>query len=751
MSEHLATCPLCEVTCGLRIEIDDGAIVSVRGDTEHPVTRGFICPKGTALQGLQHDPDRLRSPRVRRDGRLVETTWDDAFRFLRERLGPIVTESGPDSVAWHLGTPLTHDYGTWIYGNMSLRLLGAKHVYTSATVDHMPMMTAAGLMFGARDTTSFSHAAADIDNTDLLVLIGCNALVSNATGITAPRGRLKAIQERGGRIIVVDPARTATAEMADLHLAVRPGGDAALFAAVTHVILEEGLDRLDRLGEVLAGADVLRAALKPFTPDAVSRRCGVAPDLIRELAHEIASAPSAAIYGRVGAMTQEFGTVTTWFMYVLAAITGNLDRRGGMLFPLPAAATHNTRGTPGRGEPFPTGRWHTRAGAHPEVLGELPLGALADEILMDQSSIRALITMASNGARSAPDSGRYEAALEKVELIVSIDPYVNETTQYADVILPPPSPLERDHYDVFYEQLLSGNHTRWTDAVLPPPPGSYSDHEILLELTAVLAGFGDTDRGIIDDILLSALVHDIVEEPGSVLAHLDPQDVLTALGGDRGPQRGLDLLLRAGPYGDHFGTRPEGLTLAELRRHPHGIDLGPLQPRLPDVLRTPSGRVELAPDALIADLRRVHRGLDDEQDELVIIGRRETRSLNSWLHNVPALMRGKDRCTLRIHPEDAQTRGLTDGGRCIVSSDAGSVEAVVEVTDTIRPGVVSLPHGWGHDGPGLELSVATQHPGTNLNAITGPGGLDVPSGTAVFSGVNVDVRAISRTAGESAS
>jgi len=740
MSEHLTTCPLCEVTCGLRIRIDGRDVISVRGDDEHPVTRGFICPKGTALQGLHHDPDRLLTPRVRRDGKLVETTWEEALAVLRDRLGPIITEGGPDAVAWHLGTPLTHDYGTWIYGNMSLRLLGAKHVYTSATVDHMPMMTAAGLMFGARDTGSFSHAAADIDNTDLLVLIGCNALVSNATGITVPRGRLKAIQERGGRIIVVDPARTATVEMADQHLAVRPGGDAALLAAVTNVILQEGIDRLDRLGEHLAGIEALRAAVSPFTPEAVSKRCGINPDVIRELAREIATAPSAAIYGRVGAMTQEFGTLTTWFMYVLAAITGNLDRRGGMLFPLPAAATHNTRGTPGRGEPFPTGRWRTVVGGLPEVLGELPLGALADEILADESPIRALVTMASNGARSAPDSARYEAALGKIELMISVDPYINETTRHADIILPPPSALERDHYDVFYEQLLSGNHTRWTEAVMPPPPGSYSEHEILLELTAVLAGFGDTDRGAIDDILLSALVHDIVEEPGSVLSHLDPQDVLVELGDERGPHRGLDLMLRAGAYGDRFGAVPGGLTLAELRRHPHGIDLGPLQPRIPEVLRTPSGRVELAPDPLLADLLRVREGLDDDPGELVIVGRRETRSLNSWLHNVPALMRGKDRCTLRIHPDDADVRGLLDGGACTITSDAGSVEALVEITDAIRPGVVSLPHGWGHSGPGLQLSVAEENPGANLNAVTGPGGFDVPSGTAVFSGVSVHVR-----------
>jgi anaerobic selenocysteine-containing dehydrogenase len=745
MSEHLAVCGICEAGCGVRVKVEDGKVVDVRGDAEYPLTRGFFCPKGTALQAMQHDPDRLRNPLVRRGDQLVETSWEDAFRILADRLGPIIAEGGPDAVAWVLGTPLTHDHGIWIYGKMALRLAGAKQVYTTATLDHMPMMTAAGLMFGARDTGSFSHAAPDVDHTDLLVLLGTNPLVSNATGITAPRGRLHAIQKRGGRIVVVDPVRTATAEMADQHLAIRPGADAALLAALINVIFSEGLDRLQRIEKYVAGADALRAAVAPFTPEAVSARCGIAPQTIRELAREIAAAPSAAIYGRCGALVQQFGSVGVWLMYALGAVTGNLDRPGGMLFPMSAAATHNTRGNTGHGYPFPTGRWHMRAGGHPEVLGELPTPVLADEILADGSPIRALITMASNGARSAPDSERYEAALRHVELLVCVDMYVNETTRHADIILPPPPLLERDHYDVFFEQLAHRNHTRYCDPVMPLPRGARSEHQILLELTAVLGGFGDMDRGIIDDIILSALVHDLVEEPGSVLAHMDPQDVLKALGGERGPQRGLDLLLRAGPYGDHFGARPGGLTLSELKRHPHGIDLGPLKPRLHEVIRTPSGRVELAPAPLVADLNRLRESLADDS-ALVIIGRRHLQSMNSMLHNVPALMKGRDRCTLQIHPDDASAHGLVNGGRCEISSDKGSIEATVEVSDSIVRGVVSLPHGWGHHGPGLRLSVAEQYPGSNLNAITGPAGLDVPSGTAAFNGVKVEIRALGATA-----
>lgn len=741
MSEHLTTCPICEAGCGIRVDVEDGRVTGVRGDTEYSPTRGFICPKGASLGGLHDDPDRLRRPLVRRDGRLHEVDWDEAFAVLAERLGPIAREGGPDAIAFHLGTPLTHDYGMWTYGRATLRLFGARNMYTTATVDHMPMMAASAHVFGARDTESFSAPIPDIDRCALLVLVGCNPLVSNATGITAPRGRLQAIQERGGRIVVIDPVRTRSAEIADLHLPVRPGSDAALLAAAVHVVFAEGLERIERLGEHAAGVEDLRRAVTPFTPEAVSARCGLEPEDIRAFAREVASAESAAIYPRVGAMTQRYGSVVVWLTYVLGAITGNLDRPGGMMFPLAAAATHSTRSTPGPGAPVPMGRWRTHADGHPELLGELPVGALADDILAPGSPIRALVTIAANGARSVPNSARYEEAARHVEMLVSLDPYVNETTRYADVILPPPSPLERDHHDIFFEQLASQNHTRWSPPVLPLADGAPSEHDLLLELTAVLGGFGDLDRGIVDDVLLSAMVHDLVDEPRSVLTDRDPQEILAALGDQRGPERGLDLLLRAGPHGDRFGAREGGLTLAELKRHPRGIDFGPLKPRLPEVLRTPSGCVELAPAPLVADLDRVRDGLADE-GELVVVGRRQSRSSNSWLHNVPSLMRGRDRCTLQMHPDDATARGLADGDRCEIASDAGSVEATVEVTDAMRHGVVSLPHGWGHDGPDLQLRVATRHPGANLNALTGPLGLDVPSGTAALSGISVRIRAL---------
>jgi anaerobic selenocysteine-containing dehydrogenase len=743
-TEHRVTCPICEAGCGITVTVADDTetVTAIRGDADYPATGGFLCPKGVALKDLHHDPDRLRQPLVRRSSRLETVSWDEAFDRLAHDLGPIVRKSGPDAVAFHLGNPLAHDYGTWIYGGHALKLFGARQVYTTATVDHMPMMTAAAVMFGARDTASFTIPIPDVDRCDLLVLIGCNPLVSNATGITAPPGRLRAIQRRGGRIIVIDPVKTRTASLADEHVPIRPGGDAALLAAMITTIFDDGL-AVDLPPDLYRGQDQLRDRLASFTPERVAGRTGIDPAAIRRMAHEIATTRGVALYGRVGAMVQPFGSLTCWLTWALAAVTGNLDRPGGVLFPRAAAASHAARGNPRYGPEPPVGRWSTRVGGFPEVLGELPVAALPDEILAGgPNGIRALITMGSNGARSTPDSARYEQALDAVELLVCVDPYVNETTRHADIILPPPSPLERDHHDIFFEQLFSHNHTRWTPAVFELEPHRPSEHDILLELVRVLADFGDIDRGQIDDLLLASLVHDVIDEPGSVIAGRDPHAVLEALGGEGGPQRGLDLLLRVGPYGDRFGVDPDGLTLGKLQQHPDGLDLGPLEPRLPDVLRTPSGRVELAPDYLLGDLSRLEADLA-RIAELVLIGRRQSRSNNSWLHNAPSLRRaGRERCTVVVHPDDAEHAGVEDGGQCRLVSDAGAVTATVEVSDAIRPGVVSLPHGWGHDGGGLRLRVATRQPGVNLNMLTGPQGLDRPSGNAALNGVPVRLEPI---------
>lgn len=739
MNEAISTCPICDCCCGVKVEVDDdGRIGKVRGDKSFPPTAGFICPKGASLGALHNDPDRLSAPLLRSaNGELEEVSWERALGVLHERLGGIVQASGPDSVAFHLGNPSAHDYGAWTYGFLALRLFGGRQVYTTTTVDHMPMVIVGAEMFGGRDTRTFTVPVPDLDRTDYLLILGSNPLVSNANGVTAPRGRLERIQERGGKIVVVDPARTRTAKMAAEHVAVRPGGDAALLAGMLQTIFAEGLDDVHELAR---GADELREAVAAFTPERVAGRSGIDADTIRRLAREYAGAERASFHCRVGAMLQEFGGITTWLLYSLAAVTGNLDREGGNMFPKGAAACHNSTGSHEHGYPVPRGRWKTKVAGHPEVLGELPAAALAEEILAPESEIRALVTIASNGARSISDSDSFERAARKVEFMVAIDPYLNESTRHADLILPPPPPLCKDHYAVLYELVGAQNHARWNDAVVPPPAGSPTEHELLLELVGALAGFSGAPREQVDDLLLRALVQELIDEPGSKIGHRDPEELLSALGDERGPERGLDLLLRVGPYGDRFGEVPGGLTLEELKRHPQGISFGELAPRLPEVLRTESGRVELAPTNLIADLPRLSAALDTESaPALVVIGRRQVRSNNSWLHNLPSLMKGDDRCTIQVHPADAERLGLTDGEQAKLASATGSVQAPVEVTEDMQPGVVCLPHGWGHHGEGLGVQIAEQHPGANLNAVTGPLGVDAATGNAIVNGVEVEL------------
>jgi anaerobic selenocysteine-containing dehydrogenase len=474
------------------------------------------------------------------------------------------------------------------------------------------------------------------------------------------------------------------------------------------------------------------------------------------MARELAAAPSAAVYARIGTCTQEFGTLASWLVDVLNALTGNLDREGGAMFPLAAAGQRNASGVGGAGKGVRFGRWHSRVRKLPEVYGELPVACLAEEIdTPGEGQVRALVTVAGNPVVSTPNSERLEAAIEGLDFMLAVDIYVNETTRHADVVLPAPEPLEKSHYDLALYQLAVRNVANYSPPVLER--SGPAEWEVLLRLAGVVAGQGpDADRDALDELVVSTLVQREVGDPGSRVAGREPSELIAALEPRRGPERVLDLMLRAGPYGDGFGSDPHGLTLDVLERNPHGVDLGPHRPRLPAVLRTPSGKVELAPEPIVADLPRLHAALQRERNGgtgnrahaaeprasgLVLIGRRQLRSNNSWMHNLPALVKGKDRCTLHVHPADAERLGLDDGGRAIVSSATGAIEAPVEVTDAIMPGVVSIPHGWGHGAPGVQLSVAGEHAGVNSNVLADETQVDPLSGNAVLNGIPVEVRA----------
>ena len=738
MATHYRTCPFCEATCGLEIETEGREVVSVRGDADDVFSRGFICPKAFGIKQLHEDPDRLTTPLVRRDGELVEATWDEAFEEIDRRLAPIIAEHGKNAVAVYLGNPNAHNLSAITHGPAWLRVLGTQNLYSASTVDQMPKQVSAGYMFG----TMLSVPIPDVDRCDHLLLLGANPLVSNGSLLTAPnmRGRLRDIRERGGKVVVVDPRRTRTADESDEHHFIRPGTDALLLAALACTIVEEGLDDPGAASEHLEGLDELRTLVRDFTPETVAEACGIGAGEIRRMARELAAAERAAVYARIGTCTQEFGTHASWLVDALNALTGNLDREGGVMWPRAAAGQRNSSGRSGGGRGVRFGRWTSRVRGLPEFFGELPVSVLAEEIdTPGEGQVRVLITAAGNPLVSTPNSGRLERAVEGLDFMLSIDIYVNETTRHADVILPAPEPLEKSHYDAAFYQLSTRNIANYSPAVFERR--GPAEWEIYMRLAGIIAGQGPNgDVGAFDDMVIQTLIQREVGIDGSRVEGREPAELLEALEPRRGPERVLDFLIRTGPYGDGFGSDPEGLTLELLEESPHGIDLGPLSPRLPEMLRTPSGKVELAPEPIVADLERLRAALARERNGgMVLIGRRQLRSNNSWMHNLPALVKGKDRCTLHIHPDDAERLGLGDGAMALVRSAAGSVEAPVEVTDAIMPGVVSIPHGWGHDANGVRMSVASAHAGLNSNVLADESQVEPLSGNAVLNGIPVEV------------
>jgi anaerobic selenocysteine-containing dehydrogenase len=733
------TCPLCEATCGLEVVTSGPEVVSIRGNKNDVFSRGYICPKAYALKELHSDPDRVRAPMIRMGDTWREATWDEAFAEIERRLTPILTEHGRDSVAVYLGNPTVHNLSSQLYNTVLLRALGSINIYTASTVDQMPKQVSSGLMFGHM----LSIPIPDVDNTDYLLILGANPLVSNGSLLTAPdmRGRLRRIKERGGKVVVIDPRRTRTALEASEHHFIQPGTDPWLLLGMIHTLFAEGLVRTGRLEEHLDGLETVRALAQEFAPEVVAPICRIAPETIRQLARDLAAADHAAVYGRIGTCTQEYGTITSWLVDVLNVLTGNLDRVGGALFPKAAAGSRNATGVPGRGRGMRLGPKKSRVRGAPQVASELPIAVLAEEITTPgEGRVRALITIAGNPALSAPESERLDAALDTLEFMVSVDGYLNETTRHANVILPPPSALQRSHYDLAFYQLSARNIAHYSRPVFPLEPSQVDEWVTLLRLTGIVAGQGAmADVAALDDLVAYQLVAREVGMAGSRVEGREVSELLAALQPRRGPERLLDVLLRVGPYGDAFGAQPDGLTLAAIEDNPDGLDLGPLQPRIPEVLRTPSGKIELAPELIIADIDRLRQGISRAPAPMVLVGRRELRSNNSWMHNMPALMKGDDPCTLLIHPDAAARLGLAEGDLARVTSAASSVEAPVQITADIMPGVVSLPHGWGHDQPGTRMRVANARHGVNINRLMSNLAIDPLSGNATLNAIPVEI------------
>jgi anaerobic selenocysteine-containing dehydrogenase len=729
----IRTCPLCEATCGLTIAVDGDRVTSVRGDADDVFSQGFLCPKGVALKQLHEDPDRLETPLIKQaDGSFAAATWDEAFSYIDERLTPLL-RGDRNAVATYLGNPNAHLLSNMLYGPVLLRALASNNRYSASTVDQFPKQMASALMFGTGTTVPVP----DVDRTDYLLILGANPLASNGSLMTAPdmRGRLKKLRARGGKLVVIDPRRSRTAQEADEHHFIRPGTDALLLFALVNVLFEESLTQIDeRIAAITNGIETVAALCEPFTPEAIGPATGIAAADIRNIARELAHSPSAAVYGRIGTCTQEFGTTASRLVDVLNVLTGNLDREGGAMFPLGAAGHSNAAGPPGRGRGARFGRFTSRVRHLPEIFGELPVACLAEEVeTPGEGQVKALITISGNPVVSTPNSERLGAALDQLDLMVSVDVYVNETTRHADVILPGPSPLCRSHYDLALYLFGVRNVANYSPPVLAPDPDIPDEWVTLLRLAGIAFGLGpNADVEQLDEQVARTLIDRELRIEESPFYGRTQDEVLAELAPRVGPERLLDLQLRAGPY---------RLTLAELERAPHGIDLGPLKQRLPDALRTASGMIELAPEQLVADVPRLEHAIAQapENRDLVLVGRRHLRSNNSWMHNLPLLVSGPTQCTLHVHPDDAARHELVDGEQAVVRSRTGTVRAQVEITDAIMPGVVSLPHGWGHDVPGAELRVAAQHAGTNSNILADEYLLDPVSGNAVLNGIPVEL------------
>ena len=732
---HLYTCPLCEAMCGLEIQVEGGRVASIRGNRDDTWSRGHICPKGATLGHVHEDPDRIRHPMIKVDGQWREVSWDDAFRRCTELLAPVIAEHGIGAVTCYTGNPLAHSFSLGRYTGVLLGMSGIPLSYSPGTVDQWPKNLSSHLMYGGW----WSFPVPDIERTDLLVVMGANPAASQGSLLAAPdvMGIVDGIRKRG-KVIVIDPVRTATAARATEWLPITPGTDAALLLAVAHTLFDEGLVDVGRLQPHLDGLDRMRDVAAQWPPERVSAVTTIDAERIRELARELALTPRAVVYGRIGTCNQEFGSLASWLVDVVNILSGHFDVEGGAMFPRAAAWSVTVQPIPGLEDGAAEfGRYRTRVRGAKEVLGQVPVSCLAEEIATPgEGQIRALITVAGNPVLSTPAGHKLDEALPTLDAMIAVDLWLNETTRHADVILPGASPLEQPHHDDLILNFAINSVANYSPPVFArPDPDAPEEWEILIRLTGLCTGTPaeDVDVTAIDDGFFDYM---------AFTKGLDGAEI-RKLYERGGPERILDLTLRTGPFGDGYGTNPDGLTLDKLKTEPNGINFGPMIPQVPEVLGTSDRKIRLAPQYLLDDLPRLAARLERDPEELVLVSRRHLRSNNSWLHNVGPLMKGSDRCTLLMHGDDAKVREIGDGDLVTVTSAGGRVRVPVEVTDAIMPGVVSMPHGWGHGKDGTRMSIANGSPGVNTNVLSPPTFIDEPSGNGALNGIPVTVTLVS--------
>ena len=698
---HHRVCHLCEAMCGLVIQTEGGKVTDIRGDKDDPLSRGHVCPKAVALQDIHEDPDRLRKPmkRIRTvpgEYQHVEIEWSEALDLAADALASTIQKQGVDAVGAYFGNPSVHNYGMLTHQRNLFRHIRTRNRFSATSVDQLPHHLVSLWCFGHM----LLHPIPDVDRTHYFLMLGANPLASNGSIWTVPdvRQRLKDLKSRGGKLVVVDPRRTETAELASEHLFIRPGSDAAFLLAMIHVLFRDDLVAPGPLAAFTDGLDEVATAVSELTPGWAAPMTGIAAEDVERIAHELAQAEAGICYGRMGVSTQAYGTLCQWAIQVINVATGHLDKPGGSLFTRPAMdQVVNTN-------PGGFGRFVSRGRGLPEFNYELPAATLVDEIRTEgEGQIRLMFTGAGNPVLSTPNGRALDEALEELEFMISVDPALNETTRHADVILPPTSPLEHDHYDIAFHNLAIRNTARYSPAVFDKPEGAMHDWEIFSALGERVAA----------------------------RLNLEPLPSYA-------PDRMVDAALRSGPYGEHTDWR---LSIDKLRAHPSGIDLGALKPSCPERLQTPNQRIQLAIPEVLADIERFVRDTDVAGDHYRLIGRRHVRDNNSWMHNHHRLMKGKPRCQLLMHPDDVAKEGWESGMLVTIASRVGAIDAELAASDEMMPGVVSLPHGYGHGLAGTRGEVASRHAGVSCNDITDEQFVDELSGNAAVNGVSVRLSA----------
>lgn len=716
---HYRVCNYCEAMCGVKITYDpdaptDDKKIAVKPDKDDPFSQGSMCPKAAALGALYFDPDKLKLPVKKTGDQWQQISWQEAYDTIEKKIKSIRRTYGENSIASYMGNPIVHNFGMMVFIKTLLRAIGSKNIFSATSMDQLPHHFAAHYMFGHE----FRLPVPDINRTDFMIIMGANPLASNGSIMSSAgvKRRLNDIKERGGKFIVIDPRKTETAKIASQHHFIKPGTDIYFLLAFVHIIFRDKKVRLGRLKKHLAGFDKIEPLVKEFTAEKVSSVTGIEQQQIEALAAEFLAQDKAVLYGRMGLSTQLHGGLCHWLINTINVLSGNFDTPGGMMFPTPAIELARHKQRPA------FGRWKSRVRGMNEFSGELPVVTMADELLTEgDGQVKAFVTICGNPVLSSPGGDRLDKALENIEFMFSIDNYINETTRHADLILPTPSGLEIEHYDLIFNAISVTNNVKFSQALFSVDENRPYDWQILKELSRRISSRG---LSLVDRILT--------------------------------PRRLLNWGLMLGPYGKLSSPKRwlNGLTLQKLIDSKHGINLGPLQSAVPHRLNTLDKKIHLNPDVFIQRLNEVKQRewlqLQTSAQEkktagkFSLIGRRNVNTNNSWMHQVKKLSRSKQvRCTIMINSGDAENLQIVHNELVKVTSRVGEIILPAEITDTMMPGVISIPHGFGHNKKGTRVSIAQSKPGVSINDITDPMRVDKLTGNAAFSGLEVIVEKIS--------